>query len=140
MNTKLFFWNVRGFNEPDKYQPFVKWLNTTKPIFGALLKTRIKEANLNQIMSTTCSGWNFTCNHNQDDSGWIILIWKHPASVRVIDQTSQSITCEILLPSIRPFVYTAIYASNFNEERVLLWRNLVNLQQTSMLSGVPWVV
>lgn len=70
MNTKLFFWNVRGINDQDKYQPFVKWLKNNKLIFGALLETHIKEASLNQIMSTICNGWSFTLNHNQDESDY----------------------------------------------------------------------
>lgn len=122
MNTNLFFWNVRGRNDQDKHQSFVNWLNTTKPILGALLETRIKEPFLNQIMSKTCSGWNFTSNHLSDVGGRIVLIWKSPVSVKVLHQSRQSLTCEVFIQNQRPFIFTAVYTSNLTKERELLWK------------------
>lgn len=50
MNSKIFFWNVRGINDQDKHQPFVKWLMTNKPLFGALLeRTRLEPNYVNYM-------------------------------------------------------------------------------------------
>lgn len=88
MSIKLFFWNVCGINDVDKHLPFRNWLHVHSPSFGAILETHIKEPNLLTTMSSLCNGWQFTSNHASDDDGRIIIIWKNPASVRVIDQTS----------------------------------------------------
>lgn len=113
MSIKLFFfWNVRGLNEPDKHQPFCQWLNFNKPIVGALLETHIKEVNLAPLMSKLCNDWNYCSNHHSDEDGRIILIWKNHASVRVLCQSRQSLTCEISIPSCPSICYTVIYASN----------------------------
>ncbi|XP_024007995.1 uncharacterized protein LOC112083993 [Eutrema salsugineum] len=91
-------------------------------------------------MNKTCQGWNFTSNHLSDADGRIILIWKSPASLRVMHQSSQSLTCEVLLPNATQYVFTAVYASNQGSDRTDLWVELLNLQQTYSLHTCPWVV
>ena len=112
MYTKLFFWNVRGLNDPVKHSPFCQWLSSHQPSFGTLLETHIKPHNLNHLMGKLCRGWNYTSNHLADDDGRIIVIWKDNISVRVLQQSRQALTCEVKLPGTSAFVYTAIYASN----------------------------
>ncbi|EFH39998.1 predicted protein [Arabidopsis lyrata subsp. lyrata] len=46
-------------------------------------------------MAKVCPGWNFTSNHQSNDDGRIVIIWKDPASVRVLHQSKQSVTCEV---------------------------------------------
>lgn len=58
--SKLLFWNARGLNSMDKHRPLTFWLQAQQPLFGALLETHIKEMNMNQIMASTCPGWNFS--------------------------------------------------------------------------------
>lgn len=140
MNPKLFLWNVRGINDPDKHQPFVQWLNTAQPLFGTILETHIKEPNLNQIMHKVCRGWNFTSNHNSDPDGRIILIWKYPSSLRVLHQSRQSITSEISIAGGGRFIFTAVYASNIRQERVNLWQELIDTYSSLGLDNEPWVM
>ncbi|CDY15938.1 BnaA04g11730D [Brassica napus] len=45
-------------------------------------------------MAKLCNGWNFASNHTFDDDGRIILLWKYPATVRILSQTSQLMTKE----------------------------------------------
>ncbi|CDY14609.1 BnaC02g25040D [Brassica napus] len=56
MSVKLFFWNVRGLNEPTKHGPFISWFNTHRPLFGAILESHVKEPSLNTILSSLCPG------------------------------------------------------------------------------------
>lgn len=140
MSAKLFFWNVRGLNDPGKHRNFINWLNSHRPLFGALLETHIKELSLAQLMNTLCRGWNFFSNHLSDEDGRIIIIWKDPVKIRVIAQSRQQITCEVLLPRCTPLIYTAIYASNLSDERTDLWVELLNLHMNLGLDTKPWMI
>ncbi|KAG5415491.1 hypothetical protein IGI04_003058 [Brassica rapa subsp. trilocularis] len=67
-----------GLNDPNKHRPFVSWLNSHSPLFGAILETHISEPSLNQLMSSLCPGWSFASNHAADPDGRIIIIWRNP--------------------------------------------------------------
>lgn len=140
MSVKLFFWNVCGLNDPVKHRTLCSWLNSHKPLFGALLETHIKELSLAPIMSTLCQGWNYTSNHSCDEDGRIILIWRDPLKLRVIGQSAQAITCELLIPGQPSFIYTAIYASNLSDERNDLWVELMQLHASLSLEDSPWMI
>lgn len=129
MCTKLFFWNVRGLNDTDKHAPFCDWLKSHQPLFGTILETHIKEQNLAPLMSTLCRGWNYLSNHSSDEDGRIIVVWKDPVKVTILNQSRQQVTCEVRFPSIAPFIYTSIYASNERVERTGLWVELLQLYQ-----------
>lgn len=139
MNTTITFWNVRGLNDPDKHRPFVQWLSTNQPVVGALLETHIKEPNLNQVMSKVCPGWNYTSNHDTDEDGRIIIVWKLPTIVQVMHQSRQSLTCKIQLAGGTSFTFTAVYASNQRDERSYLWDELHEIQQTLFLENCNWL-
>lgn len=108
MSTQLFFWNVRGINDTDKHGPFCDWLRTHKPLFSTILETHIKDQNLSQLMNTLCRGWNYLSNHSIDDEGRIIVIWRDPVKVHLLQQSCQQITCEVKFPGSQPLIYTAI--------------------------------
>lgn len=139
MNTKLTFWNVRGLNDPTKHQPFSQWLYSQWTVFCALLETHIKEQNLSSLIQKLCSGWSYTSNHGSDDDGRIIIIWNHPVSIQVLEQSRQTLTCAITLPTSIGFTFTAVYAVNTEAERTKLWMDLLNIQQTfSLLPLGSW--
>ncbi|KAL0740389.1 hypothetical protein Bca4012_081902 [Brassica carinata] len=140
MCTKTFFWNVRGFNDPDKHRPFAQWLTTHQPLVGAILESHIKEPNLNPILQRVCQGWSFSSNHDTDQDGRIILIWKFPASLKIIHQSSQSLTCSVSIPGASDFFFTAVYAFNGRAERKPLWEDLREVQTTHFLETRSWIV
>ncbi|CAG7872168.1 unnamed protein product, partial [Brassica rapa] len=140
MSVKLFFWNVRGLNDPSKHPPFVNWISSQNPFFGALLETHIKEPFLNPILSKICPGWKYLSNHQSDPDGRIVLIWKYPLDVHILVQSRQCITCVLSIPNQAPIYYTAIYASNQSDERVELWNELLITHSTLDLENKNWVV
>ena len=140
MYSKLFFWNIRGLNDPDKHKPFCDWLYSHQPLFGTILETHIKDHSLNPIMNNLCRGWNFTSNHSEDADGRIIIIWRDSVAVRVLHQTSQSITCEVKIPGTSQFTYTAVYAANESSNRTDLWVDLLTVSQTFSLHSAPWIL
>ncbi|KAG2312390.1 hypothetical protein Bca52824_023947 [Brassica carinata] len=107
--------------------------------FCALLETHIKEQNLSSLIQKLCSGWSYTSNHGSDDDGRIIIIWNHPVSIQVLEQSRQTLTCAITLPTSIGFTFTAVYAVNTEAERTKLWMDLLNIQQTfSLLPLGSW--
>ncbi|CAA7053106.1 unnamed protein product [Microthlaspi erraticum] len=129
-----------GINDPDKHKPFCDWLNSHQPLFGSILESHIKDSNLNQLLTKFCQGWSYTSNHLSDDDGRVILIWRHPATVQVLHQSRQTLTCQIKLPNAQSFAYTAVYASNLAEERTDLWVELLNVHQSLSLNSAPWMI
>lgn len=140
MCTKVFFWNVRGLNDTDNHALFCDWLKSHQPLFGTILETHIKEHNLAPLMSTLCRGWNYLSNHSSDEDGRIIVVWKDPVTVTILNQSRQQVTCEVHFPTIAPFIYTSIYASNERVERTGLWVELLQLYQMLNLSDIPWIL
>ncbi|KAG2329513.1 hypothetical protein Bca52824_000693 [Brassica carinata] len=109
-------------------------------IFGDFLETHIKEMQLNHVMSKVCRDWSYTSNHISDPDGRIVIIWKAPATVTTLNQSRQSLTCEITIAGAHRFTFTAIYASNLAADRADLWVDLLNVQQLLQLDVNPWVV
>ncbi|KAL1198511.1 hypothetical protein V5N11_003587 [Cardamine amara subsp. amara] len=91
-------------------------------------------------MTKFCRGWKFTSNHLADAEGRIIIIWQDQVQVRVIHQSKQSLTCEVKIQNTHVFIYTAIYAFNTREERVNLWVELLDLQQSLLFFNRPWMM
>lgn len=123
MSVKLIFWNVRGLNDPNKHRSFVSWLNTNKPLFGAL-----------------CPTWKFYLNHNSDPDGRIILIWGDTLNVQILSQSCQCITCKLCFPNQQSTYYSALYASNLSSDLADLWRELIHLQSTLDLDNSSWIL
>lgn len=96
MSVKLFFWNIRGLNDPDKHRTFVNWLLFHKPLFGTLLESHVKEVSLLPLMTKLCRSWNFYLNHQSDKDGRIILIWKHPLKVQVLSADRSDLWAELM--------------------------------------------
>uniref|UniRef100_A0A0D3CHM9 CCHC-type domain-containing protein n=2 Tax=Brassica TaxID=3705 RepID=A0A0D3CHM9_BRAOL len=140
MCTNIFSWNVCGFNDQDKHHPFVQWLALHKPLVGVILETHIKEPNLNPILSKVCPNWSFCSNHDTYEDGRIIVILKYPASVQVMHQSRQSLTCEVSIPRLPRFTFTVVYASNLWEERHTLWGELQEIQTTLFLDHRNWII
>ncbi|WZZ05910.1 hypothetical protein YC2023_091831 [Brassica napus] len=140
MSVKFFFWNVRGINHPDKHRPFVSWLQSHKPMFGAILESHIKEPFLIPLLSKICPGWSYFSNHLSDPDGRIILIWKDPIKVTVLSQSRQCVTCLLTVPNSPPIFYSAVYASNLGAERSDLWVELLNTAVNYNLDSSCWFV
>ncbi|XP_013654227.2 uncharacterized protein LOC106359004 [Brassica napus] len=103
-------------------------------------QTHIKELTLPHIMSSICPRWNYASNHQADDDGRVILIWRDPLSVSIISQSRQSVTCEIKIPGLPAFIYTVVYAANTSQERTDLWAELTHLHSVSDLDSKPWMM
>lgn len=60
--------------------------------------------------------------------------------VVVLNQSRQSITCQVTVAMRFSFVFTAVYASNVRVDRAALWSELVDLYQNLNLENQSWLV
>lgn len=63
-----------------------------------------------------------------------------PVKIRVLLQSSQQVTCEVLFPALTPIIYTAIYASNQRVDRAGLWVDLLHIYQSMNFDICPWII
>lgn len=135
-----FFWNVRGLNESSKHRPLASWIDTRNLSFGALLETHIHESNKNQILSSLGPDRSVVSNYQHSDLGKIWILYKQPIQILELFSEKQSITCQVTLEDGSSFFYTAIYASNDQEERKDLWISLRDTCISFSLDSKPWLV
>ncbi|KAF2576320.1 hypothetical protein F2Q70_00001547 [Brassica cretica] len=91
-------------------------------------------------MSKVCRSWNYVSNHASDEDGRIILIWKDPLKLHIVQQSRQTMTCILTLPNKAPIYYTAVYAANTSDERIDLWADLLNLHSGLDLDNKNWMI
>lgn len=124
-----------------KHCPLKSWLSSKQVIFGALLETHVMEANKNHILAAALGPqWSFLSNYQFSDLRKIWIIYKNNTRARVLFIDLQTITCEIILEDNTKFIYTAVYASNTEEERKSLWDSLRDTNVAFNLSNTPWLV
>ncbi|WZY89463.1 hypothetical protein YC2023_046198 [Brassica napus] len=138
--SETFFWNVRGINDSSKHGPLSTWLYRRSISFGALLETHVKEASKHIILSSIGSDWSLIDNYSHSDLGKIWIIYKAPIKIKVLFKDLQSITCEVVLEDGVVFYYTAVYASNGDEERTELWLSLRDTAVSFGLQSKAWLV
>nr|CAA66812.1 non-ltr retrotransposon reverse transcriptase-like protein [Arabidopsis thaliana] len=141
MCTKLFCWNVRGFNISSHRRGFKKWFLLNKPLFGGLIETHVKQPKEKKFISNLLPGWSFVENYEFSVLGKIWVLWDPSVKVVVIGRSLQMITCELLLPdSPSWFVVSIVYASNEEGTRKELWNELVQLALSPVVVGRSWIV
>lgn len=104
------------------------------------METHIKKPNLNHVINAICPRWSFASNHSADPNGRVIVMWKSPLLVNVLQKTKQTITCKVTYPGDNPFYYTVVYAANTSKERNYLWIDLLTLQAMLLNDTWPWIV
>ncbi|KAG7576912.1 hypothetical protein ISN45_Aa03g012390 [Arabidopsis thaliana x Arabidopsis arenosa] len=135
-----FFWNVRGLNDSSKHRPLRHWLSIRPVSFGAFLETHVTEASKHYILSAIGPEWTLLSNYQFSDLGKIWILYKSPTRARVLFVDLQSITCEIFLEDGTFLIYTAVYASNEEDERKKLWSSLRDTEAAFCLSNKPWMI
>ena len=138
--SDTFFWNVRGINDFSKHRPLSSWINKRRICFGALLETRVSEANSMFILSVLGPEWKLIANYQYSDLGKIWFSYKDPIKVQLLFADSQSVTVKVSPPESFPFYYTVVYASNGLEDRRQLWISLRDTAVAFDLSSHPWMV
>ncbi|KAK9672917.1 hypothetical protein RND81_12G134700, partial [Saponaria officinalis] len=133
----VFSWNIRGCNDPLKYQEVLDFFRAHKVDVFCVLETRIKEAKASNFFNKLKPFsviHNYTCHAN----GRIWVVW-NPFTVTVtpIAVHTQFIHCSVRHhSSCSQFHVTFVYASNDAKVRVALWSELCTLSA----SIEEWIV
>lgn len=140
--TSFFEMNVRGFNDRKKHAPVRHLLRNLSipPSFGCLLETRVLEDQAARILTSTFPGWSYYTNYSHHRLGKIWFVSSPSTKTFLLHVSAQQITALIEVPNQPQFVCTAVYASNFQAERTLLWNDLRYIQAYYIATGTPWVL
>ena len=136
-----FFWNVRGLNKSLKHSIIRNWVNQSSMQFGCLLETRVKEGRSSQLLSSIFNGWSSLTNYESHRLGRIWVVWRENARLTPVFKSSQMITCSVLLEGKEEeFFCSFIYASNFVEERRILWEDIRSHHESPLFRNKPWIL
>lgn len=136
----VFFWNIRGFNKSNKQKVVCDWLQNSSLQFGGLLETRVKASKAPHIFKSVFKDWDMVSNYEFNRLGRIWVVWSKRVKMQVVFKSGQMITCLAQVESMgEEFLVSVIYASNFEDERKVLWRDIKNLQDSKIYRGKPWI-
>lgn len=130
-----FFWNIRGFNKSNKQLVVKEWIQKNAMEFGGLLETRVKERKVDCIVASTFKDWSMVCNYEFNRLERIWVVWSKKVKLNVVFKSGQMISCAIEVDGMNEFICSFIYASNFEEERKELWRDINNHQNSVAFRG-----
>ena len=136
----LFAWNTRGFNKMRKQTALCSWIKSTKPSFGCLVETRVREENSVSILNSALPHWNFITNYEHHYLGKIWVCWAGNVSVNLLFKSDQCITVWVTSESGEKFLCSCVYASNFAVARQHLWNELAYIKAQYVLPAVSWIV
>ena len=141
MCTKVFCWNVRGFNIISHRSGFKKWIKANKPIFGGVIETHVKQPKDRKFIDALLPGWSFEENYAFSELGKIWVVWHPSVQVVLIGKSLQMITCEVMLPgSLSWIVISVVYAADDDASRMELWKEIVDLSESQVIGNRPWLL
>ncbi|KAG7556371.1 hypothetical protein ISN44_As11g024100 [Arabidopsis suecica] len=109
--------------------------------FGGLMETRVKENKAERIVSKVFKDWSVLSNYEFNRLGRIWVVWSPRVRLTPCFTSGQMITCSVLLDgSEEEFFCSFVYASNFVEERKVLWEDLKTHQNSPLFRNKPWMI
>ena len=135
-----FFWNVRGLNKSIKHSVIKKWLEEKQFDFGCLIETRVKEERVPEMVGTMFKNWSILTNYEHHRLGRIWIVWRNNVRLTPFYKSSQLIRCSIKLEAMKEeFFCSFVYASNLDEGRKELWRDLCDHHNSPIIGTKPWM-
>lgn len=133
---KIIAWDVRGLNKSLKQKEVVDRISRLKPSLVCLLKTRVKQKNMSNILNKWFKNWHYCENYVHAYNGRIWLLWRDSGKIDLIAKSDQSITVNVQ-SDLGRFLFSGIYGLNTGVERKLLWAHLSSLQ---IQANTPWML
>ena len=97
-----------------------------------LVETRVKEQNMQNIISRHFEGWNVLSNYsNEANNGRIWFLWNSSFHVELVNVLDQCITC-IVSQGMKKFMFSTIHGWNEGIDRRRLWTHLSSLKASNL--------
>jgi len=134
---KLFVWNVRGAGSREFFSNLKEYVRIHRPALIVLLETHISGRRADDV----CTRIGFQGMYRVEAQGFmggIWLLWDPcEMQVNILRAQPQFITMEIVSSGVRPWFFTAIYASPVAHQREVLWRGIEGF---AGIVDKPWLL
>jgi len=136
-----FLWNVRGLNKLEKHSVIKSWVERQDFLFGCLLETRVKEDKAQVLSSKLFNDWSMITNFEYNSRGRIWVVWRRNVRLSPFYKSEQLITCSVKLENRDDeFFCSFVYASNFRDDRKVLWNELQDHYDSPIIKKKPWII
>lgn len=134
----LFFWNVRGLNNPNKQYQLKNTLSKFTGDIICLLETHVRKDIQRKVIQFLKPGRNYTDNYSFAELGRIWVLFGPGVSLSVFKSSAQAIHCHVYSKQLQKYFFlTVVYASNNTIERRSLWQDLLDIKD--IMPVVPWI-
>ncbi|CAL9245747.1 unnamed protein product [Arabidopsis halleri] len=142
MMLKIFCYNIKDLNNPQRQLELKNWIQSNKSNIGGFLETHVQHENAATILARNFPGWRSDFNYSpQAENERIWIIWDLSISIFIYKKTDQLISCGVFDPATNhSFSVTFIYARNCMIARRELWSSLAELHQNSLQRRHPWLL
>jgi len=94
--TRICSWNIRDLNWPNKQEDVKLFLHEKNVGLVGLLETKVKEKNVEKILSKIFQGWNWHHNFHLSTKGKIWVAWRPSQyDAHIISMADQFIHCKV---------------------------------------------
>ncbi|KAJ8437064.1 hypothetical protein Cgig2_025911 [Carnegiea gigantea] len=128
-----------GMNAPNKQADIKVFLQQENAGIVGFLETKVKESNIQHVMSKVCLNWKWEHNATSTERGRIIPSW-HPRKYHfnLILKSDQLIHGQVMhLPTTKHFFLTLVYGRNLDDQRIPLWETIESI---ALNMDEPWCV
>lgn len=134
----ILFWNVRGVNSLAKQKRLREKIKLSRVSVVCLFETHVIKEKQKKVIDYIFPNCSFVDNFDHVRLGRIWILYSNEIRLHVHSSSSQSINCHIYSEKIRKYFFlSAIYASNDEIDRRILWSEMRNLK--SLVSSAPWL-
>ena len=134
----IFYWNIRGLNNPAKQRVLKSFLKKYKVGICCIAEHKMGASTVDISLRTIRSGWKNLNYNNMVDSPRILVWWDPNCyNVELLKAENQVVHCQVtFVTSQEKFYLSAVHGSNDPSMRTALWHSLV--QFASSVTN-PWL-
>jgi hypothetical protein len=132
---KVLSWNIRGLNKAFKQREIGKVIRLWKISILCLVETKVRQENMDRVISATLPGWEILHNYGVNCYGRIWICWD-PGITNIHEQV---LTCNVCPKSGKdPWILSTVYGANHGVDRKRLLQQLIFIKES--FCSIPWLL
>jgi exonuclease III len=137
---KVLSWNIRGLNKAFKQREIRKVIRLWKISILCLVETKVRQENMDRVISNTLPGWEVLHNYGAHCYGRIWICWDpRIADIHSLDVHEQVLTCNVCPKSGKdPWILSTVYGANHGVDRKRLLQQLIFIKES--FCSIPWLL